>query len=205
MKKIESCYISEADQAKIEEFLEAGSSNIKIRNEYWIGGGRGGEVCGESYCYDCCRKAINQLRKKDLTKKEIYFVDGGWETESDSIRFCTSCRVLLATTFTDCGSEDEVDHFLQNGFDVKDELDCYSLGLAIFGRGWRPWADKIFENKSEMENDAHYYQNLHKLCRIILADHSMCHRIGMENAGKKQCEHDNVRVTLAGIYQCSDE
>jgi len=34
------------------------------------------------------------------------------------------------------------------------------------------------------------------------ADHSRCHMIGMEMAGKKPCEHDNIRITLSGLRQC---
>lgn len=50
--------------------------------------------------------------------------------------------------------------------------------------------------------------NNNKYCKICgqddKADHSACHRIAMERAGKKTCEHDNVRVTLAGICQCQE-
>jgi len=34
------------------------------------------------------------------------------------------------------------------------------------------------------------------------ADHRKCHMIGMERAGEKPCEHDNIRITLSGLWQC---
>lgn len=32
------------------------------------------------------------------------------------------------------------------------------------------------------------------------ADHSKCHMIAMERM--KPCEHDNIRITLGGLWQC---
>jgi len=42
-----------------------------------------------------------------------------------------------------------------------------------------------------------------KICgQGIEVDHEKCHRIAMQRL--QPCEHDNVRITLAGFKQCNE-
>ncbi|MEA1885069.1 MAG: hypothetical protein U9N62_11205 [Thermotogota bacterium] len=151
-------FISEKDQEKLFKMFEDGAQGIKVAllPEHWAHGGDE----GLSYCLKCCKKEVAQLRKEDPENKDDYYVDGGWGTEGDSIAFCETCEALLDNSLTDYGSEEEVRHFLEHGFDVNNEYDCYSMTRVICGHGWRPWDDK--------ESDLNFYEDLHKLCKRIL-------------------------------------
>ena len=157
-----SDYISESDQEKLERLFNAGRDRIPSEPEYWIHNADE----GLSYCYDCCEKEVARLLKENPAGD--YSVDGGWGTEGDSTPFCEICGKRLENTLTDYGGEEELDYFLENGFNPKSDDDCRSMAEVIDGRGWIPWEDRLYKNQDDKDRDLKYFQNLHKLCRAIL-------------------------------------
>lgn len=156
--------ISEENQEKLYKLFVAGAAGIEIEEEHWAHGGDG----GLSFCYDCCEKEVARIKKEDSENAENCYVDGGWGTEGDSIPYCETCGKMLANSLTGYGCEEEVDHFLEYGFDLKSESDCYSMELVIDGRDWKPWSGRRYRNEAEKSEADLYYRKLHKLCRRIL-------------------------------------
>lgn len=110
-----------------DDMIKVRAAQCELKDEYWIHGADE----GESYCYDCCKKeAARLLAEKPELKNEIC-VDGGWETEGDSTSFCEKCGAMLSNSFTDYGAEQELDHFLEHGVNLKSAVDCYCVQNAL--------------------------------------------------------------------------
>ena len=155
-------YISELNQKELESLFNAGRDGISSEPEYWIHNADE----GISYCYECCKKEVKRLLKEN--PKGEYCVDGGYGTEGDSTPFCEICDKLLENNLTDYGCEAELDHFLENGFDLKSDDDCRAMAEVIDSRGWIPLENRFNENQDQKDRDLKYFRNLHKLCRTIL-------------------------------------
>jgi hypothetical protein len=156
-----STFLTEAECDRLEELFNAGASRTEEEDEHWVGGGDE----GQSYCYKCCKKRVAELLKEEPDGD--YHVDGGWGTESDSTPFCETCQTLLRASLTQYGCESEVEHFLENGFDPKCDMDCYSMERVISSGGWKPYH---FENEPayKTEKKEKYFTDLHALGRRIL-------------------------------------
>ena len=81
--------------------------DCKLEHPRWIGGGDQ----SYDYCKECAQKKVSTLQLANPDKKENYFVDGGWGTESDSTCSCETCGKSLLYSLTDCGVVQELDHF----------------------------------------------------------------------------------------------
>jgi hypothetical protein len=143
--------LSKEEQKKLYAFFEAGCENISIENEYWING----SDQERSYCLSCAEKKVEKLKREN--PDEEFFVDGGVNNaEGDSIPYCR-CGQMLENSLLDSWCKEEVNYFLEDGFDIESEIDCYSMISVVDSMGW------------EKKDDA-FYDDLHKLCRLILND-----------------------------------
>jgi len=157
--------LTEKEQEKLNDFFRDGAEGIEAEPEYWVNGGE-----GLSFCYDCCGKEVSLLKKDDPENNEYCCVDGGWIIDGDSIPYCETCDKLLKNTLTYDGCEDEVNHFLEHGFDPCSASDCYSMERVIAGRGWEIGEERIYRNEYDKEGDIKYYKNLEILCKRILKE-----------------------------------
>ena len=99
----------------------------KTKVGHWISGGDYNQSL--DYCYDCAKKIVDELNKKNNT--EDYMVDGGWENhDSDSSVSCDICNHLLDYWPTDSCIEYELDGFETYGeFTHLSNEDRYSLDV----------------------------------------------------------------------------
>lgn len=137
---------------RLDEIFFAGSLMVMEEDEYWIHG----HDEGESYCFDCANKMVAELLDENPAGE--YEVDGGWGIEGDSTPYCEICHCRLSNTFTRCGCEEEIKHFLLYGLNPNDPYDCCDMEKVIMSAGW----DLYFEK------DRKYFEDFYKLCRIIL-------------------------------------
>lgn len=94
----------------IEELLIPLKLKCKTSLPYWIKG----DNSGATYCKKCV--------KKHLKNKEDE--DGGFDSvEDDSLVKCSDCSMVLESTLTPGGTEDELEHF--SGHGIKDCEDAY--------------------------------------------------------------------------------
>lgn len=156
--------LSEADRSRLDALFLAGWEKTPADDEHWIHGVSEDYDEGLSYCYECAEKEIEKLQKEKPEGEWI--LDGGWGSEGDSTPFCEQCGKLLSNTLTAYGCEEEVDHFLRDGFDPKSDDDCRSMYEVISALGW---------DAGEIEKYREYVDRLHTLGRAILS------KLGQEN------------------------
>tara|TARA_Y100000310_G_C20400395_1_gene677132 strand:+ start:308 stop:712 length:405 start_codon:yes stop_codon:yes gene_type:complete len=77
------------------------------------------------YCYKCANKKIESTPNLEL--------DGGYSGEVDSPPFCDICSTPLSYTFTDYGAEEELKFFEENGIDLENNVNKYSLARIAGG------------------------------------------------------------------------
>ena len=162
MKKTQN-YLNENERKRIMDYLQAQSDKAELEDMYWVHD----DDEGISYCYECAKKKVKEI-KSEKPDSDVC-LDGGWGTEEDGMEFCDTCGKPLDCSFTDYGSESEVDHYIENGFDHKNVCACHILITAISSRGWEVWADRSYRNDTEKEEDRDYFENLHNLCRKVLS------------------------------------
>ena len=64
---------------------------------------------------------------------------------------------------------DEVEYFLDNGFDIESEYDCYTMTLIIDSmEGEAQPIIEQYRNKKQEKKNSNFYKLLHKLGRKIL-------------------------------------
>ena len=143
--------------------MQAQSGKAELEDLHWVHG----DDEGISYCYDCAVKKVEEIKLKE--PESDVCVDGGWGTEEDGTESCDTCGKPLDCSFTDYGSESEVDHFIENGFDHLSAYNCWSLETAISRRDWEVWSERTYRNDIEKEEDYNYFEKLHNLCRKVLA------------------------------------
>lgn len=154
--------LTESEREHLEAIFHRGALKVKVFDAYWIHGAD----CGEDYCYQCCKSEVEKLKKKD--PKGEYFVDGGWRSDHDGTPFCASCQKRLDGSLTNYGCKQEVDHFLEYGFDPNSDDDCLSMSEVICSRGWCPWSGRVYAKEYERERDERYFADLNTLGRRIL-------------------------------------
>jgi hypothetical protein len=155
-------YSPEANREKLEKFFDEGASHVPSEPEHWIHGADE----GLSYCFECCEKEVERLSKEN--PKEEYYVDGGWDTEGDCTPYCEGCGKLLENALLDSGCRDEVEHFLLYDFDIKSDSDRRAMSEVISSRGWEPFTGQCYKDEHDKKSDLDYFDDLHKLCKIIL-------------------------------------
>jgi hypothetical protein len=155
--------LSDSDRERLEVLFNAGAARVEEAPEHWIHG----DDEGTSYCPECAAKKLAELLVAEPDAD--YCVDGGWGVEGDTTPFCETCGKRLSNSFTNYACEEEVDHYLANGFDAKDNEHCMDLSKVIASRGWQPWEGRVYEREYQRVDDLQYFSNLRKLCRQILA------------------------------------
>jgi len=114
-------YLNEHERKKLEDYLWGQSKKAELEDLHWVHG----DDEGISYCFDCAEKRVAEIKAKESDSDVC--VDGGWGTEEDGTQTCEKCGKCLDCSFTDYGSESEIDHFIENGFDHNDVHDCHIL------------------------------------------------------------------------------
>lgn len=95
-----------------------------LEGVYWLCGDSDDE--GLSYCYECVISINPNAKIGDD------FMGGGCY-ESDSSEGCELCGKRLQYTLTDYGVASELAHFVENGFDWSDPIECYELARIANG------------------------------------------------------------------------
>ena len=103
--------ITKTERFRLEELWLAGAMQVSEEDEYWISG----HDEGESFCYPCAEKKVDELRKSDPDGE--YDIDGGFSTEGDDTPSCETCGQRLDNTLTQGGCTEEIRHYLMYGFD----------------------------------------------------------------------------------------
>ena len=147
--------ITNTERMRLEEIFLAGAMQVTEKNEYWIHG----HDEGLSFCFPCAKEKVAELRKSDPDGE--YDIDGGWGTENDYTPHCETCCQRLSNTLTQSGCENEVNHFLLWGFNPNNPYDCDDMHKVIESGSWEPYFEK----------DKLYFDDLYRLCRIILDEH----------------------------------
>lgn len=150
--------ISKENRDWLEKIFSEVAECVDEWPEHWIGGNNNQDCC-DSFCFECAEKEVKKLSKK--FPDEEFIVDGGWGTEGDSTPFCETCKKRLENEFTTTACEEEIEHFLQHGFNIDSGDDCLSMEKIISSAGWEPYPDG---------KDIDFYNDLHRLCRSILSE-----------------------------------
>ncbi len=156
--------LSEEEKKWLEKILLDGAECVDEYPEHWVNGADD----SESYCYECCGKEVERLEKK--YPEEDFFIDGGWGIDGDYTPICKDCEKQLINDFTNSACKEEVEHFLDCGFDIECGADCLSVLKIISSAGWE---HRTSDKKDFLYNyclPAVFYEDLHKLCRQILID-----------------------------------
>lgn len=117
---------------RLEDLLKHTAARCKTTEEYWINGSDE----SLSYCEPCALKRIQELKKEHPSEADEFCLDGGWGIEGDSTPFCETCGARLENHLTDYGAEQEFEHFLEHGCDLRSPDDCYSLLQAADSQMW---------------------------------------------------------------------
>lgn len=114
------------------EFVDACIHELDRReasppNEYWLFGDSEIDEA-EGYCFDCVRIRLYE---------EMYHAKGythAYPTgESDGVKACDRCGLLLDYVLTEHGVIEEMGHFLENGWDWNNANDCFELARVADG------------------------------------------------------------------------
>lgn len=81
----------------------------KSEFSHWVGARNTDSEQGSNWCQACCQKEVDKLNARD--PEGDYFVDGGWDQQSDSPPTCEGCGMALDDTLTEYGIEYELDHY----------------------------------------------------------------------------------------------
>ena len=154
--KVHIKFISKQNRAWVEKIFSEVSECVEEWPEYWIGGSDDQSL---SFCFECAEKEVRRLSEK--FPNDEFFLDGGWGIAGDSTPFCETCKKRLENEFTTTACEEEVEHFLEYGFDIDSGDDCLSMDKIISSAGWEPLPD---------DKDIDFYNSLHRLCRSILSE-----------------------------------
>lgn len=149
--------ISGADRDRIEQWLTEHSEGAEYDDLYWIDG----DDEAISYCFECAEKRVAEIRK-ERSDADVC-VDGGWGCEADGAESCVMCGKNLNCSFTDYGSQVELDILLENGFVLLDPYCCHTLKTIIGCHGWQEWRETCKDDESRR-----FYRKLNRLCRRIL-------------------------------------
>lgn len=101
------------------KFLEpvAADAERKASEVYWISARNADPDQGSSYCGDCGGKLVDKLNAENPDHE--YLLDGGWGYESGSCEICDKCGLHLRCTLTDCGVDQELDHWMSVRIDLR--------------------------------------------------------------------------------------
>lgn len=145
--------LSDLEKDRLEKYLYFKSRNIHLEREYWLSGS---DDEGVSYCYDCAVKEIKKINDPDIT------LGGGYDVFiNDSGPYCDTCDQILETLLTECGINDDIDHYSECELNPYSEYDCLSFLTMVESADWRQ------ESFKEMQG----WGRLLELCRDVLDKH----------------------------------
>lgn len=155
--------LTDEQQGRLITLFGKGAARVYAKPCHWIFS-RDDQADGADYCPACVKKRIAELKKRNPAGE--YDIDGGWRTDHDSLPACETCGAALDGALTEEGCEQEVEHFLEYGFDPTSDHDCYAMDEVINARGWQ------FHCGSERppsSGERQYFWDLGRLCQSILA------------------------------------
>lgn len=120
------------------------AAGTKLKFPRWISTPDGDQ--GEEWCPDCGYYMWRHLRRHDRKRREDYFLDGGWRTESDGFRFCAGCRIRLDVCLTDYGVEENINHYEECGFSASPRDDAWEINELLEAVHYRS-GDSEFQEK----------------------------------------------------------
>jgi len=124
----EDCLAEGVTVEAFEEWLRPVAAKAKTENLCWISTVTG--YSDEEYCRDCADVKVAELISAGADPEGTH-VDGGWGGgQSDSPERCETCGIILETTLTDYGVEEELSHFSSNSFDQSPETAHELLDMA---------------------------------------------------------------------------
>lgn len=140
------------DEIDRHEFLSEAIALLDEREtqaepHYWIVDGDDSDEY-EDYCFDCVVKVMPQI----WAEPHEHYRYGHWD-ESDCCVLCEECGKLLKYTLTDYGVANELEHFVEYGFDWNNPNECAELARVAHGiyKNEEQWA-KLFEVVTKGEN-----------------------------------------------------
>lgn len=161
--------LTEEQQERVSDALRAGAATgDEPKDCYWIYGADD----GSDYCEECGEAEVEKLRA--AKPDEEYSLDGGWRTEHDGTPYCEKCHCRLDGQLTYYGAEQEIEHFLEHGFDPACADDCLSAEEVINTIGWHLYQGEYNRYQSQFSTDRENraaqerHWNLGKLARRIL-------------------------------------
>lgn len=92
----------------------------------WVGARNADADQGPNWCFVCCEKEVVRLNVANPDAE--YFVDGGWNQQSDSPPTCQGCGLALDDTLTEYGIEYELEHYAMHRIQLHGE---YRAGEAF--------------------------------------------------------------------------
>lgn len=97
---------------------------IEVERPFWFINSRYDE--SDTFCWDCLHLV---MPKAELGED---FMGGGWD-EHDAAECCIHCGKLLKYTLTDYGVDNELEHFMEVGFDWNFPQECFELCRIAHG------------------------------------------------------------------------
>lgn len=103
-----------------EEFMSIARDLLRSRKAevgatYWLL-----DDGSETYCKECMVK-----QKPDGEPGDDYSYS--WDGDSDSVELCCECGALLSYTLTDWGVRQELENFIEYGWDWDNPYSCYEM------------------------------------------------------------------------------
>jgi hypothetical protein len=97
---------------------------------------------GDNFCPRCAGAVVAWL--KGLYPDEADYVglcvDGGWLTDHDAPPYCEACGAKLEGCLTDCGVEEELDHFSTHPPTTPECWDALLRAAGSMGMGDESWS-----------------------------------------------------------------
>ncbi len=104
-------------------------ADVPKKFPHWISGPDGD--LGSEWCGDCGYYKVRNMRSHDRKRRRHYTLDGGWRTEEEGFRYCTSCGCRLDVSLTDYGARDELSRYEDDGFTTSVGCDAYEIGELL--------------------------------------------------------------------------
>lgn len=138
--------LSEATRARLGALFNAGAAKFDPLPCHWV-------ACADEDSVDYCRehalKRIEEIKAESPDREPI--LDGGWPSDHDSTPYCQyeGCGALLDGALTSYGAEQEIDHFLDYGFDPASDDDCRAMAEVVSTLHWGQYAEADVRVKFE--------------------------------------------------------
>jgi hypothetical protein len=110
---------------QLEDLIRDRAAAFDVKPMHWINGWDE----SVSFCRECAEKKITELKKKN--PEDDCTLDGGWDTEIESLPSCETCGCDLDGDFLDSLCDEELTLLEENGFDLNSPGDCWTLDKIL--------------------------------------------------------------------------